>query len=53
LGWVGFPRDLTRIHAYLTERGLASMFAEPFPDSANAVPDELAEVSQRIHALLK
>lgn len=53
IGWVGFPRDLTRVHRYLCEQRLGSPFGEPFPDRVGQVPDELAGVAARIRALLQ
>jgi len=52
IGLVGFPRDLTRVHRYLCDHGLACLLGEPFPESVRGVPDELAAVAARVRALL-
>jgi hypothetical protein len=44
-------RDLDAIPALLVERGLAVRLGEPFRAVAEAAPDELARVAERIRAL--
>ncbi|HHJ15597.1 MAG TPA: nucleoside-diphosphate sugar epimerase [Gammaproteobacteria bacterium] len=51
-GIAGFTRDLTQVHSTLIENGLAVYLGTPFTQPASTLPDELAQIRQRIMALL-
>jgi len=52
LGWVGYSRDLTMVHRFLMDSGLACRLGEEFPKQGTAIPDELGLVVKRVRALL-
>jgi len=52
LGWVGYSRDLTMVHRYLIDAGLATELGQPLPRANAAIPDELGKVTALVQQLL-
>jgi uncharacterized protein len=51
-GVAGFARDLGELQHRLVDQGFAVWSGEPFMQTTQALPDELAEVANRIRALV-
>ena len=51
-GIIGFARDLGELQQQLVDQGIAVWSGEPFRQATQTLPDELAQVSDRIRALL-